>query len=196
MEMGENNTTRNAYLILIIAIAIVFIALVVTTIGLKPNFDLGTPNGTNIIWGDTYALKFETIPTVINGITAVTSIIIGFSGAIIGIVYREDFNKDKKVKIGLLGIAFYSAVPLTMLLVVYHALIRGAVEFASIFALNALILAFVFFILAMLSIFYRLSLHDETLSGDAEKKKEPDDKSDTPKTNEPEKNVNVFVNVT
>jgi hypothetical protein len=112
--------------------------------------------------GNTHALNFDTIPTVINGITAVTSIIIGFSGAIIGLVYREDFKKDKKVKIGLLALSFYSAVPLTFLFIVYYSLIYGALEFALKIALFALIFALLDFILSMLAVFIRLDLKKDT----------------------------------
>jgi hypothetical protein len=160
----------NPYLFWAKITAIVFIILVIVTgLFLKPYIIYeGALNGTNWIYGDTHALKFETVPTVINGITAVTSIIIGFSGAIVGLVYREDFKKDKKVKVALLTLAFYSAVPLTLLLIVYDSLIYGALEFALKWALYALILALADFIIAMLSIFYRLGTQKDTELGNKE----------------------------
>jgi hypothetical protein len=54
------------------------------------NFDY-TGNGT-------YAnsqLSVESVPTVINGMIASTSVIIGFSGAIVGIKYREISEKNE-----------------------------------------------------------------------------------------------------
>jgi hypothetical protein len=145
-------------------IVVIFFVVLIMSIGLtlKPyvNYE-GSSNGTNLIYGDTHALNFETIPTVINGITAVTSIIIGFSGAIIGLVYREDFKKDKKAKRGLLALAFYSVIPLTFLLIVYNSLIYGALDFALKIALFALIFALLDFILSMLAVFVRLDLEKD-----------------------------------
>jgi hypothetical protein len=154
--MGEH--MKNPYSFWAKIITFVFIILVIVIgLFLEPNINFDDAvNGTNWIYGNTYELKFETVPTLINGITAVTSIIIGFSGAMVGLVYREDFTKDKKVKKRLLALAFYSVVPLTILLLVYHSLTFGAFEFAMKWALFALILALADFVISMLAIFYRL----------------------------------------
>ena len=148
----------NFYLISgIILAALSLVLIAIFGISLTPNANYeGAINGTNLFFGETHALNYQTIPTVINGITAVTSIIIALSGAILGLVYREDFSKEKRSKVALLGFLFYFIVPFTFLLIVYNALIYGALIFALKYALDALILALVEFALSMLAIFWRL----------------------------------------
>ena len=183
----------NTYLFLALTVTIVFSAgIVVTGLLLNPyvNYE-GALNRTNWIYGDTHALNFETLPTVINGITAVTSIIIGFSGAIIGLVYREDFKENRKVRLLLLALAFYSVIPLTFLLVVYNSLAYGALDFALKWALYALTLALLDFIVTMLSVFSRLSLEKDTELGKGDSDTPEQEKNETdgkPQTEEPEKN--------
>lgn len=145
--------TRFVLIVIIFAVVIVF-----TVFFLKPfvNYE-GAVNGTMgsmSIYGTVYALNYDTILTVTNGITAVTSIIIGFSGAIIGLVYREDFKKYKIVKAVLLLLAFFSVFPLSLLIWVYSALINGALEFALKLALVALYIALFDFIFAMIVVFH------------------------------------------
>ena len=166
----------NVYLLWAIVIAILFMVLI-TIFGffLTPNVNYeGAMNGTNLFFGETHPLQPETIPTIINGITAVTSIIIGLSGAILGLVYREDFTKDKRSKLALLGFVFYFAVPFTFLLSVYNSLIYGALSFALKLALDALVLALMEFVLSMLAIYIRLDSHKET---ESENKQLPPTKS-------------------
>lgn len=175
------------YLHLATIITIVFIVLI-GTIGffLQPNVNYQNAiNGTMLFYGDTHSLNFDVIPTVVNGISAVTSIVIGFSGAIIGLVYREDFFKDRKMKGGLLVLAFYSVIPLGILLVAYSSIIYGALDFSLRYALYALILALNVFIIAMLSIFYRLNKESNS---DSQKKE-----SGSPTSNR-KKQVNVDLN--
>jgi hypothetical protein len=151
----------NAYLLWIVIASILFMGLIVTFgVYLTPNINYDTNatnlDGYNLFFGETYSLQATTVPTVINGLTAVTSVIIGFSGAVIGLIYREDFNKDKRSKLMLLGFLFYFILPLVFLLIVYNALLYGALSFALKWALNALVLALAELILSMLAIFYRL----------------------------------------
>lgn len=131
------------------------LAIVFTSFFLKPyvNYE-GALNSTMSTYGNTHPLNFDTIPTVINGITAVTSIIIGFSGATVGLVYREEFKTDKNVRSFLLLLTFFSVIPLVFLLGVYSALINGALDYALKSALVALYLALFDFILAMLVVFH------------------------------------------
>jgi hypothetical protein len=153
----------------VIFVAIMFLVVIVFTVFfVKPfvNYE-GAENGTmgNMsIYGTVHALNYDTIPTVINGITAVTSIIIGFSGAIIGLVYREDFKKGKLVRVFLLFLAFYSVIPLGLLIGVYSALISGALEYALKLALVAIYVALFDFIFTMLVVFhfYTPSLEKDT----------------------------------
>jgi len=149
----------NRYLFWAIFVAIMFMVLIIV-VGLfqKPfvNYE-GAINGTNPFYGNLHALPYGTLPTVINGITTVTSIIIALSGAMIAIVYRGFSVKDTKARLWLLTVAFYSAVPLTMLAVAYNALIYGALDFSLKWVQYALYLSLADFIISMLAIIYRLS---------------------------------------
>jgi hypothetical protein len=158
--MGKMKKTVYFYWALITAL--LFIALIVVFGAyLTPNINYeGVINGTNLIFGQTHPLQPETIPTIINGITAVTSIIIAISGAILGLVYREDFT-DRRSKLSLLGFVFYFAVPFTFLLIVYNSLIYGSLNFALTWALDALVLALAEFVLSMLSIYNKLDSNKE-----------------------------------
>jgi hypothetical protein len=140
-----------------------FFVLLVAILGffLTPNVNYeGSINGTNFFYGATHSLQPDSIPTIINGITAVTSIIIAFSGAVIGLVYREDF-KDKLSKIVLLGFLLYFAFPFAFLFTVYYSLMYGAFNFALKWALDALVIALTEFVLSMLVIFSRFDSHKE-----------------------------------
>jgi len=149
----------NTYLLWAIIVAIVFLVIIIT-IGLFQtpfvNYE-GAVNGTNLSYGNVHALQYGTVPTIINGMTAVTSIIIGFSVAIIALVYREHFIRDIRDKSALLILAFYSVIPLTFLVVVYNSLIYGALDFALKWASYALLLSLAEFIFSMLAIYQRLS---------------------------------------
>ena len=140
----------------VIFVAIFFsLAIVFTVFFVKPyvNYE-GSVNGTMSSYGTVHALIYDTVPTIINGISTVTSIIIGFSGAIIGLVYREDFKKSKIVKVFLLLIAFFSIFPVSLLIAVYSALFYGALEYALKFALIALYVALFDFTITMIIIFH------------------------------------------
>jgi hypothetical protein len=52
-------------------------------------------------------IALQNIPTLINGITTSTSIIVALSGAVIGFMIRELFQSDKKTKIAFFGVFFF-----------------------------------------------------------------------------------------
>jgi hypothetical protein len=106
--------------------------------------------------GKSYWLGFDSIPTIINGITASTSIIIGFTGAIIGVLYQL-FKDDEKTKLRLLLSAFYGLVPLVNLFLVYVLLPMGFTDEALKTALIAFVLSLLNIAIVMLGSFYRLA---------------------------------------
>lgn len=166
---------------------------------LNPQIDTtGAANASAIIihsWlGDTISAKIaiQTVPSIINGITASTSIIIAFSGAVIGIMFRDVFKNDRKARTFLLVVIFYFALPLMYQFVVYTFLIMGFLDWALRWALDGFLLSMMIFMFAMLSVFHRLGLGKETEPDNSELDKP---KPDENKTTEKNKNVNVFVNV-
>lgn len=152
------NTGNPKIIIYYMVIIWVVISIAVITIGLilSPHIDYTGISYNATIFGKSYWLNFDSIPTIINGITASTSIIIGFTGAIIGILYQllKDDESTKKI---LLYSAFYELVPLAFLFTVYNFLIMGYTEWALKMALFAFALALLDIAIAMLGSFYRLA---------------------------------------
>lgn len=131
-------------------------------------------------------IALQNVPTVINGITASTSIVISFSGVVIGMLFREVFKGDNKTKLFFLLMAFYLVIPLGYLSSVYTFLIMGLVDWALKLALNGLILSLFTFVFIMLSAFYRLdsekkaSLENPSLDKTESNKSEPEKKAEEP----------------
>lgn len=154
MQNIGNPRTIAAYMIILFGMMAV---AVVTTVFMIPNINYSdVKNATLPILGTAYQLNFESIPTIANGITAVTSIIVGFTGAIIGIFYRA-FKDDETTKLIILISAFSDILPLVFLFAVYDFLLLGYTDFALKMALIALGLSLANIINVMLGSFYRLA---------------------------------------
>jgi hypothetical protein len=122
---------------------------------LSPNVDnSGIPNNMTP-FGIRYQLEFGSIPTIINGITASTSIIIGFTGAMVALFYKI-FENDDNTKAVLLISAFYEIVPLVFLLFVYDLLPLGYIDVALKLAFIAFGLSLLSLATVMLGSLYRL----------------------------------------
>jgi hypothetical protein len=146
MQGKEHPKLMLFYMIaLIVAVAI---ALVFLTLYLTPYADYSTTNSTTDFWGTKYKLSFDSIPTIINGVTASTSIISGFTGAIIGIFYRK--FKDEGAQDLLFICAFYILIPMSFLFTSYHFLVIGYVDFATKIAFSALLLSILNLAIVML----------------------------------------------
>lgn len=154
----------------------------------------GVSYNTNIFLGKSYSLSFDSIPTIINGITASTSIIIGFTGAIIGILYQL-FKDDDDTKLRLLLSAFYGLVPLVNLFLVYVLLPMGYTDAALKTALIAFVLSLLNIAIVMLGSFYRLArrgnkpLTPIPTTNQTQPTQEVQKKDD-------DKSMNIFANVT
>lgn len=178
-------------MLLLFLVVIVFNQLV-----LHPQIDVtNNPNSTAIIVGDNVfwaKISLQNVPTVINGITASTSIVIGFIGVVVGILVREVFKDDSKTKIFLLLMVFLAGIPLTYLSSVYSFLLMGYVDWAIRWALNGLVLSLFLFAAIMLFAFHRLTSGKKAIVENASSDKPKPDENETADKN---KNVNVFVNV-
>lgn len=106
-------------------------------------------------------IALQNIPTLINGITTSTSIIVALSGAVIGFMIRELFQSDKKAKIAFFGV-FFSFIYIFMYLFwVYVLLAEGAVDLSLRWSLDGLLLSMLMFVAIMLLGDYRLGILKE-----------------------------------
>ena len=98
----------------------------------------------------------QNIPTLINGITASTSIIVAFSSGIIAYMFRELFPNDRKAKIAFFGISISFIYIFTYLFWVYVLLAIGLIDTALRWSLDGLLLSTLIFIGTILLGYYRL----------------------------------------
>lgn len=185
------------YLIIVIVLMSVLIIILATIFSPYVSYE-GVTNRTLPFVGTQYQLSFNSVPTIINGITASTSIIIGFTGAIIGIIFQI-FKDNIEMRNILLISAFLESFPLLLLLIVYIVLTQGFVDSALRLSLVAFAYSLLIFAIVMLGSFLRLarkgktSIRTETSATKEPVKKEGEESKS--KENENNKNVNVFVNV-
>jgi glucan phosphoethanolaminetransferase (alkaline phosphatase superfamily) len=104
------------------------------------------------------------IPTVINGITASTSIVIGFTGVVMGLFYRDVFAKDEKMKSMLMGLTLYLAIPIAYLLTVYAWLVVVDFDSSLKIAFTGLILSLFIFIFMLFFVGYNLEKNQQRQS--------------------------------
>jgi hypothetical protein len=152
-SIGHPRTLRfgGIGLVLLLGILSSIVALL-----LSPNVDYSLiPNSTLPLFGVRYQIEYTSIPTIINGITASTSVIIGFTGAMVGLFYKI-FEDDDKTKALLLVSAFYEIVPLAFLLFVYILLPIGYLDQSLKLALVALGLSLISFANVMIGSLYRI----------------------------------------
>ena len=98
----------------------------------------------------------QNIPTLINGITTSTSIIVAFSGGIIAYMLRELFPNDRKAKIAFFGISVSFIYIFSYLFWVYIFLATGVVDTALRWSLDGLLLSMLIFVGTVLLGYYRL----------------------------------------
>jgi hypothetical protein len=143
---------------------IIVVGAVVISIGFtfSPKIDYTSIPYNQTALGNSYWLAFSSIPTIINGITASTSIIIGFTGAIIGVLYQL-LKDDEATKRILLYSAIYELIPLTFLFLVYEFLLLGLIQWATQMALFAFALSLLNIAIAMLGSIYRIAKKENNL---------------------------------
>jgi len=103
----------------------------------------------------------QSIFTLVNGITSSTSVIVGFSGAIIGILFREAKEKqDNKARLFLFKAIAVLMIPLTMLWTTYAMLTIGGMwtSMSVRWGLSGLIMAFYVFSVVVIFIAEQLSI--------------------------------------
>jgi len=146
----------STYYFLTVIISIFFFAGMILTTRFNPNINYETAsNSTSSFFGNIHSIDYETIPTIINGMTTITSIIIGFSGAIIGLVYRENM-KSKALRRILHVFTFESIAALGVLLVVYYSLLVGDFTDALRYSLVTVLFSICIFSVCLVSVFYRI----------------------------------------
>lgn len=104
-------------------------------------------------------ISFAAVPTIINGIATATSIIIGFSGTVVGIVARELLKdeKEERMKQYLIGTVL-GTFPLIIFLffMAYFFLLNGYVMVKT--ALQFTFIGFLFALYVLLGIFVFIAL--------------------------------------
>jgi membrane associated rhomboid family serine protease len=115
-----------------------------------------------VIWASVFLninVNDQYVFTLVNGITASTSVIVGFSGTIIGIIFREAKEKqDSKVRMfSFIAIALLM-IPLNMLWTTYCFLVMGWTQMAVRNGLGGLIMAFYVFSVVVIFFGEQLSI--------------------------------------
>ena len=111
MEIPEKSRIYVNF-VLLIAFIVVLLSFVIPLFwinGVNPN--IGTDSATQI--------GLQTVPTIINGITTSTSIIVGLSATILGIMIRDLLQNNEKAKIVML--IFMGIAIIYSLLNIYQA---------------------------------------------------------------------------
>jgi hypothetical protein len=116
-----------------------------------------------VINGNIFMAKIpiQNVPTVINGITAATSIIVGLSGAAVGIIVRELFQTNKKASYFLMSILFYFLFVFAYQFVIYILLVSGVIDMALRWSICGLLLALMIFVISMLGPLLIIELEKE-----------------------------------
>lgn len=155
-------------------------------------------------------LSVQTVPSVLNGVTAVTSIIVAFTGVYIGFVLREIPNntkRDRAIRIFLMVLVPFSILSILLLdFYAYVYLLIGGIWFSTaiLFDLSGFLWGSLILVGLFIFVNFRLneqegkeaSIECQSSGLPAQEEKEAENKkSDKPETKEKEKNVNVFVNV-
>jgi len=118
-----------------------------------------------VIWTSVFLninVNDQYVFTLVNGITASTSVIVGFSGTIIGIMYREAKEKqDNKARMfSFIAIAVLM-IPLNILWTTYCFLVMGWTQLAVRNGLSGFIMAFYVFSVVVIFIGEQLSIEIE-----------------------------------
>lgn len=167
------------FLMILIGLLIVWVAVPVP-FGWNPEIDLtnlpsnstqiiGTPpaNVSYVIVNGTLFLakiSIQTVPTIINGISTATSLIIGFTGTAIGLMYKELFRNDKKMKSALISLIFViGSSSFFYFFLVYTFLINGLLVIALRTSMIGFLLTLLLFFEVLLLAFFRLAKKSETV---------------------------------
>jgi len=139
-------------------------------------------------------IPLQNVPTVINGITTSTSIIVGFTGTIIGIMVREIFKDDKKMRNALQYVSIFIGLTFAYLFLVYYFVVGGLLEMALRTALIGFLFTLLLFFLVMSLGVYRMAKNEENEKG-TKVESESEKKGSENKDNGHDKTVNIFINV-
>jgi hypothetical protein len=140
----------------------------------------------------------QNIPTLINGITTSTSIIVAFSGGFIAYMLRELFQTDRKAKIAFFGVFFSFIYVFAYLFWVYIFLATGAIDVALRWSLDGLLLSLLILVGAALLGYYRFDNPQEKKSDKPDSEKLETGKTETTKTEnskKPDKQIEKSVKI-
>jgi hypothetical protein len=113
----------------------------------------------------------QTVPTVINGIITSASVVIGFSGSVIGILFRDFFKEDRKARTFFILVIFLFAFAFLYPWGAYIWLTTGFFEFALKWAILEFLISLYLFIMIMVFSLGKLNLEEKEKSEKTESDK-------------------------
>jgi hypothetical protein len=161
------NSSKAFYLVVILFVG-VFLWLVFWLPSNMPIFNTYPPANTTYTAANSteaFRLSVQTVPTVVNGITTVTSIIVGFSGALTGIILRgrpKEAKQDNRARRFLMvGVPVSIGIIILLDFFAYAYLLMGGVWFqtALLSVLSGLLWAL--FVLIGIFIYIGFRLNEE-----------------------------------
>jgi hypothetical protein len=145
--------------ILFFSVAVAFIVLgLIVALWLPSHIYINT-SGNQTESAATYQIAIQTIPAIVNGLVTATGIIVGFSGTIVGIVFREFAERNDKLRRILFDSVLF-IFPLILLFdfFAYYFLLTGNSRDAFVTALVIVLNGFLAALLLLIGIFNIISL--------------------------------------
>jgi hypothetical protein len=105
-------------IVLFSTVAVTFLVLGVYNVLWFPTFIHINTNGNATESARIYEISIQTIPSIVNGLTTVTGILVGFSATVLGIVVRDilkDSDKDQKIRNYLVSVILFT-FPLVLIM--------------------------------------------------------------------------------
>jgi hypothetical protein len=158
-------------------IALIVAAWIIFPFGIQIPIDASSLPANSTVIVDGHILRavipIQTIPSIINGLTTATAIIVGFAGTMIGFMVKDYFKNDKKGKNLLYFLSTWVIIIFGYLFVVYLFLTAGVIEIALRLSLFGLILALVIFVCIIIFGVYRVAKQEEAISINSVKSETP-----------------------
>lgn len=98
-----------------------------------------------MIYGGRPTVEKESVPTVINGLTSVTGLIVGFNATIVGILYHDERKSAEPSQSRLMWTLYALAFPLVFIGLAYTYLVTSNLEAAVRLGLSGLVTSLVLF---------------------------------------------------
>jgi hypothetical protein len=181
----KNPLTWTTVTTAIIIIVTVLMAYLMFWVGYFLPIHVNTSGNTTIPLNETAA---QTVPSIVNGITTSTNIIIAFSGALAGILIGYVFKDDNRGRDSLLTVLFVFPFPLFLDFCAYISLAggQGLFETAEKWALESFLYSLFALLCILIYASYALGERRKKEKVEPEKKEPEESKTTHKKKDEPE----------